>query len=277
MTGNALQKTDIAQMSVPEGIDCARSGPLLLQSNPFMRSILVSLLRDAGTQEVHVAHDAEFAFESLAARMPSVLVSDWNEHDTPVEDRLRLVRRIRETQGAPFQQTPIIMISQPRSRREIELARDAGVTEFIITPVAPITLQQRLSAVIESPRDFVESPRFTGPDRRRRKRNAMGPSYKRTADVEAGVTTPMGAARAAAVSLVQEMQLTGDALAVRVARSLQRFISHTKDYTASEAEVATMHRSAIAQLSRMAEDGNPLREPVVTGLEQVVEKRMRRS
>ena len=50
-----------------------------------------------------------------------------------------------------------------------------------------------------------------------------------------------------------------------------------KDYTASEAEGATMHRSAIAQLSRMAEDGNPLREPVVTGLEQVVEKRMRRS
>jgi CheY-like chemotaxis protein len=277
MTGNALQKTDIAQMSVPEGIDCARSGPLLLQSNPFMRSILVSLLRDAGTQEVHVAHDAELAFESLTARLPSVLVSDWNQHDTPVEDRLRLVRRIRETQGAPFQQTPIIMISQPRSRREIELARDAGVTEFIITPIAPITLQQRLTAVVERPRDFVESPRFTGPDRRRRKRNAMGPSYKRTADVEAGVTTAMGAARAAAVSLVQEMQLTGDALAVRVARSLQRFISHVKDYTASEAEVATMHRSAIAQLSRMAEDGNPLREPVVTGLEQVVEKRMRRS
>lgn len=37
-----------------------------------------------------------------------------------------------------------------------------------------------------------------------------------------------------------------------------------------------MHRAAISQLSRMAEDGNPLREPVVTGLEQVVEKRMRR-
>ncbi len=37
-----------------------------------------------------------------------------------------------------------------------------------------------------------------------------------------------------------------------------------------------MHRAALAQLTRMAEDGNPLREPVVTGLEQVVDKRMQR-
>ena len=37
-----------------------------------------------------------------------------------------------------------------------------------------------------------------------------------------------------------------------------------------------MHRAALAQLVRMVEDGNPLREPVVTGLEQVVAKRMGR-
>jgi hypothetical protein len=34
-----------------------------------------------------------------------------------------------------------------------------------------------------------------------------------------------------------------------------------------------MHRAAIAQLARLADEGNPLREPVVTGLEQVVARR----
>ncbi|MCR9266946.1 MAG: response regulator [Alphaproteobacteria bacterium] len=250
--------------------------PLLLQSNPFMRSILVSLLRDAGRNDVHVARCADSAVEMMSERLPGVLVSDWNDASTPAEDRLRLIRRIRDMNDAVLREMPVIMISQPRPRQEIERARDAGVSEFIITPVAPNTIQHRLTSVREKPRDFIQSPRFTGPDRRRRKRHAAGPSYKRMADVEAGLTTPMQAARAAAVSLVQEMQLTGDPLAIRVARSLQRFIAHIKAYTLVEEEVATMHRAAISQLSRMAEDGNPLREPVVTGLEQVVEKRMRR-
>ena len=250
--------------------------PLLLQSNQFLRSILISLLREAGSPEVMVARCAESAVTVLEQQLPSMIVADWNDQTELTEDRLRLIRRIRESDGAQYRRTPIIMISRPRPRRDIEQARDAGVTEFIVTPIAPVTLQDRIRALREKPRDFVQSPRFNGPDRRRRKHYAAGPSYKRTADVEAGLTTPMAAARAAAVALVNETQLSGDPLAVRVGRSLQRFIAHIDDYTTVEAEVANMHRATLAQLTRMAEDGNPLREPVVTGLEQVVDKRMRR-
>ena len=250
--------------------------PLLLQSNQFLRSILVSLLREAGSPEVMVARCAESAVTALEQQSPSMIVADWNDQTELTEDRLRLIRRIRESEGAQYRRTPIIMVSRPRPRRDIELARDAGVTEFIVTPIAPITLQDRIRALREKPRDFVQSPRFNGPDRRRRKQYAAGPSYKRMADVEAGLTTPMAAARAAAVALVNETQRSGDPLAVRVGRSLQRFIAHLDDYTSVEAEVANMHRATLAQLTRMAEDGNPLREPVVTGLEKVVDKRMRR-
>jgi len=254
----------------------SRGRPLLLQSNPFLRSILISLMREAGSQDVLVARCADSALTVMDQSLPSMIVADWNDQEEASEDRLRLVRRIRESESTLYRRTPIIMVSQPRSRREIEMARDVGVTEFIITPIAPITLQTRIRSLYETPREFVASPRFNGPDRRRRKRHAAGPSYKRTADVDAGLTTPMAAARAAAVALVNETQLSGDPLAVRVGRSLQRFISHIRDYTFVEAEVANMHRAALAQLTRMAEDGNPLREPVVTGLEQVVDKRMQR-
>ena len=254
----------------------ASGRPLLLQSNQFLRSILISLLRDAGSPDVMVARCAESAVTALEQQLPSMIVADWNDQTELSEDRLRLIRRIRESEGAQYRRTPIIMISRPRPRRDIEQARDAGVTEFIVTPIAPITLQDRIRGLQEKPRDFVQSPRFNGPDRRRRKHYAAGPSYKRTADVEAGLTTAMAAARAAAVALVNETQLSGDPLAVRVGRSLQRFIAHIHDYTAVEAEVANMHRATLAQLTRMAEDGNPLREPVVAGLEQVVDKRMRR-
>lgn len=250
--------------------------PLVLQPNRYLRNIIFALLRGAGARDVLLAQHAESAMATLSERRPSVILMDWDQHADPDEDRLRLLRRIRETDGAPFRETPIIVVTPPRTRLEIERARDAGVTEFLVTPLAPVTLQERLHSLDRQPRHFIQSSRFSGPDRRRRPRHAAGPSLKRTADVEAGLTTPMQAARAAAVALAHETRLSGDPLAIRVGRSLQRFIACVRDYTEVEAEVVDMHRAALAQLTRMAEDGNPLREPVVTGLEQVVEKRMKR-
>ena len=119
----------------------------------------------------------------------------------------------------------------------------------------------------------MDASRYRGPCRRRRPRREDGPAYKRDADVSQGLTTPIGAARAAALSLAQETVLSGDKLAIRVGRSLQHFIATIDDYTPSDAEVVDMHRAALAQLVRMAEMGNPLREPVVKGLEEVVELR----
>lgn len=250
--------------------------PLLLESNGFLRNLLVGLLRDAGARDVMVAKHGVTALSHIAARKPSVIIADWHAHAEPEEDRLKLVRKIRENANAPFRDTPIVLISQPRSRREIENARDAGVSEFLVTPIAPVTLYNRLNSLELQPRDFICASRFNGPDRRRRERRVYGPAYKRIADVAAGLTTPMEAARAAAIALLHETQLTGDQLAIRVGRSLQRFITAITDYTPVEAEVVEMHRAALAQLMRMAEDGNPLREPVVAGLQQVVAKRMGR-
>ena len=253
-----------------------REMPLLLESNGFLRNLLLGLLRETGADDVMVAKRGDVAMAQIAERTPSVLIADWHDHDDPAEDRLKLVRTIREAQSAPYRRTPIIFISQPRSRREVERARDAGVSEFLITPIATQTLQERLRSLDLKPRDFISAARFAGPDRRRRLRKAHGPAYKRVADVAAGLTTPIAAARAAAVALAHETLLTGDRLAIRVGRSLQRFITSIADYTPVEAEVVEMHRAALAQLVRMAEDGNPLREPVVAGLEQVVAKRLAR-
>ncbi len=250
--------------------------PLLLESNGFLRNMLIGLLRDGGAENVMIAKRGDAAMAQIGERTPSVIIADWHEHDDPAEDRLKLVRSIRETENAPYRDTPIVLISQPRSRREIERARDAGVSEFLITPIAPVTLQDRLRSLHAQPRAFISASRFTGPDRRRRPRKAHGPAYKRMADVADDLTTPLAAARAAAIALSHETQLTGDRLAIRVGRSLQRFITAVHEYTAVEAEVVEMHRAALAQLARMAEDGNPLREPVVSGLEQVVAKRMGR-
>ena len=94
-----------------------RGAPLVLQPNRFLRNILLQLLRGSGAPDVLLANHAGNAMETLAERLPSVIIMDWDEHEDPDEDRLRLIRRIRESEGAAFRDTPILFVTPPRSRR----------------------------------------------------------------------------------------------------------------------------------------------------------------
>ncbi len=258
----------------PIARDWGRQPALVLHSNSFMRNLVVGLLRDTGVRDILLAAEADAALRLMQESAPAVLVADWTDQDDAAEDRVKLLQRIRTSGHSGYRDTPIILLSSPRPRPDIERARDAGANEFLITPLAPITMINRLKSLQTQPRAFIEASRFTGPDRRRRPRRKMGPSLKRIVDVEAGLTTPMAAARSASLALAHETKLSGDPLAIRVGRSLQRFIASLTNYTEIEAEVVEMHRAALAQLVRMADAGNPLRDPVVSGLEQIVARRL---
>jgi DNA-binding response OmpR family regulator len=250
-------------------------GPsLVLEADNFMRHTLVGLLREAGAKNVMTARTASDAMHILAEQPPSLIIADWSEQADPAEDRIRFIRQIRNSAETPYQATPLILVSAARSGRDIGLARDAGVSEFLVKPLAPATFIQRLKSMNAGARNFVESVRFSGPDRRRNQRNGPKPSFKRTKDVEDGHTTPIRAARASALAIHLETRASADPLAIRVSQSLSRYLTWVEDYTFVDEEVVEMHRAALGQLIRMADDGNPLRIPVVCGLEQVVAKRM---
>jgi len=273
---NALATAADITAPAPALRDWGRQPTLVLNSNSFMRNILINVLRDAGVRDIIVETRASRAMLALRDISPALIVADWDQQSDPDEDRVRLLRRIRTAENAHYRETPVILLSSPRSLADVVRARDAGASEFLVTPLAPITMINRLKSMQTDRRAFVEASRYVGPDRRRRPRRERGPSFKRTADVDADLTTPMDAARCAALALALETRRGGDPLAIRVGRSLQRFIAKQKTYSAVEAEVVEMHRAALAQLVRMADDGDPLRDPVVSGLEAIVEKRLAR-
>ncbi|MBO6633648.1 MAG: response regulator, partial [Parvibaculum sp.] len=63
---------------------------------------------------------------------------------------------------------PIIMVSGHTDLASVERARDIGVTEFLSKPISARSLYERLIQVLDRPRQFVETPTYRGPDRRRR-------------------------------------------------------------------------------------------------------------
>jgi hypothetical protein len=59
------------------------------------------------------------------------------------------------------------MLTAHSEKSRVEVARDAGVTEFCTKPVTAAEMVRKVASVIDRPRPFVRSESYFGPDRRR--------------------------------------------------------------------------------------------------------------
>jgi CheY-like chemotaxis protein len=85
-------------------------------------------------------------------------------------DGIDLIRQLRQSNDNIKRLIPIIMLTARAEKSDVEIARDSGVTEFVVKPYDSKTLFQRVRQVIDSPRGFLITPNYVGPDRRRRKK-----------------------------------------------------------------------------------------------------------
>jgi CheY-like chemotaxis protein len=137
---------------------------LVCDDNPHMRRILRTLLHSFGAREVYEAEDGATALEMSSHASPDIVITDW---EMPIFDGLELTQMIRQpdSKGNPF--VPIIMLTSHSEKRRVTLARDAGVTEFLAKPISSKGLYQRVLNVVASPRPFIKTRNYFGPDRRR--------------------------------------------------------------------------------------------------------------
>lgn len=69
---------------------------------------------------------------------------------------------------------PIFAVYGGPRRRDVEMARDEGITDVICRPMSPKTVADKLRAALIAPRPFIAAPEFFGPDRRGRERPWRG-------------------------------------------------------------------------------------------------------
>ena len=65
---------------------------------------------------------------------------------------------------------PIFLICSSPVRRQVESARDDGVTDVLVRPVSAATIIRKLRIATLAPRPFILADDFFGPDRRGRGR-----------------------------------------------------------------------------------------------------------
>lgn len=138
---------------------------LLVEDNAVMLDLTRHVLETFGVKNVIVAKDGEKAFDLCREYSPDLVIADWMMK--PV-DGISLTRRIRNDTLSPDPFVPVILITGFSEKRRVIQARDAGVTEFLVKPFNARDLYRRIMMTIESPRQFVRSEDFFGPDRRRK-------------------------------------------------------------------------------------------------------------
>lgn len=150
--------------------DLAGLKVLVVDDHSVTSRLIGDVLRAAGVGQVETASDGLRAREILKRWDPHIIFTDWN---MPVMDGLELTRTIRRAAVVkdtvvPNPRVPIIMLTATRSARDVEIARRAGVNEFVIKPFTPASVISRIQLVLTRPREFIVSEVYIGPDRRRR-------------------------------------------------------------------------------------------------------------
>lgn len=164
--------------------DLAPLKVLVVDDNMNVMRLISDVLRASGVGQVEGAADGLRARDMITRWDPHIIFSDWN---MPVMGGIELTRNIRRAavtgdRRIPNPQVPVIIVTGHRSETDVEVARAAGVNEFVIKPFTPAALLSRIQLVLLKPRPFIVCADYIGPDRRRKLELAYNGPLRRSSD-----------------------------------------------------------------------------------------------
>lgn len=158
-------------------LDFRKLSILIVEDNLHMRQLIAQVLRAMGVVDVYQADGATRALAMVRQNKPDVIITDWLMEPM---DGLELTRAIRNDPNSPARLAPIILMTGYSAHTRVTQARDIGVTEFLVKPFTAEALAKRIAHVINMPRDFIAAPKYSGPDRRRKRGEGYGGPKRRT-------------------------------------------------------------------------------------------------
>jgi CheY-like chemotaxis protein len=138
---------------------------LVVDDNPHMRKLVITILQAFGVVQIFEAGDGDKAWAMIREANPDVVFLDWMMDGL---NGLEVAQLIRTSPQTPNPFVPVIMLTGYTTLDKVRAARDAGINEFLAKPVSVKAVMSRLVAVIEQPRPYVRTKLYFGPCRRRR-------------------------------------------------------------------------------------------------------------
>ena len=116
---------------------------LIVDDYKTMLRIIRNLLKQIGFDNVEEATDGAAALQKLREGDFKLVISDWNME--PMTG-IQLLREVRQDQR--LSKTPFIMVTAESKTENVVIAKEAGVSNYIVKPFNAATLKSKLVGVL---------------------------------------------------------------------------------------------------------------------------------
>jgi two-component system chemotaxis response regulator CheY len=115
---------------------------LIVDDYKTMLRIIRNLLKQLGFDNVEEASDGSAALQKLRDGKFGLVISDWNME--PMSG-IQLLREVRA--DGNLRKLPFIMVTAESKTENVVIAKEAGVTNYIVKPFNAATLKSKLVGV----------------------------------------------------------------------------------------------------------------------------------
>lgn len=117
---------------------------LIVDDYQTMLRIMRNLLGQIGFRNVTEATDGKMALDTLQTKSFGLVISDWNME--PMSG-IEFLKEVRGSDNA-HKDVPFIMVTAESKTENVIMAKQAGVSNYIVKPFNAQTLKQKMSTVL---------------------------------------------------------------------------------------------------------------------------------
>ncbi len=118
---------------------------LLIDDDPDILLFSSKVLENAG-HKIFKAKDADQAFDILQREELDLVISDAN---MPQISGFEVVKHVKSFKK--FKHIPIALLTSRREKTDVEKAIQLGVSDYIVKPISPKTLTEKVTKLISTP------------------------------------------------------------------------------------------------------------------------------
>jgi len=151
-------------------LDQTRLTLLIVDESEAARRLLSEVLRGAGFVRLYMAKNITEAFDMMCLYHIDLLLTGWELQGQTGLDLAVSIRMQALNEGTNLSnpRLPMILVTTKDRKSHVLAARNAGIDEYVLKPFSQKSLLKVVLSCFTKPRDFVISPAFIGPCRRRK-------------------------------------------------------------------------------------------------------------
>ncbi len=118
----------------------------IVDDEPFIQKIIKSILVSLDVKDIRLAKDGTEGYQLLQAKPTDLIFIDWTME--PMSG-IELLEKIRSSDKPEIAETPVIMLTAHSEQDYVKKAIVAGANDYLVKPVSPLLLQQRIEGIFK--------------------------------------------------------------------------------------------------------------------------------